>query len=57
MSLSQSTSAWAEAVLSAKSRKSAIERVDALAAVAHSPFNIEIGAKKLAEVYESQASN
>lgn len=56
MSLSLSASAWAQAVVAARSNQSAIARSDALALVENSPFNIDIGVKKLVKVYESKVS-
>jgi glycosyltransferase involved in cell wall biosynthesis len=56
MSLSLSASAWAQAVVAARSNQCAIARSDALAIVENSPFNIDIGVKKLVKVYESKVS-
>ena len=56
ISLSQSASAWAEAVVAARGKASAITPADALAVVENSPFNIEMSVKKLVEVYEANFS-
>jgi len=53
VSLSKSASDWAEAVISARSRVLAIAQADTLPVLEHSPFNIVVSVKKLAEVYEA----
>ena len=55
--LSKSASSWAEAVVAAPGEASHITQADALAVVENSPFNIKMGVKKLAEIYESNYSN
>lgn len=57
MSLLQPVSIWAQAILRARNQKLAIAQADALAGITSSPFNIEIGVKKIAEIYESKAAN
>ncbi|RUR76293.1 putative glycosyltransferase EpsF [Chlorogloeopsis fritschii PCC 6912] len=52
ISLSQSASAWAEAVLTVPNNASILTRIDALNIVEKSAFNIETSIKKLLEVYE-----
>lgn len=52
ISLSKSTSVWAEEVLTALNN-TAFSQVDALAIIAKSFFNIQLGVKSLVEVYES----
>jgi glycosyltransferase involved in cell wall biosynthesis len=52
VSLSKSASAWAEAVISARSAASAITQADTLAVLENSPFNIAVSVQKLTEVYE-----
>ncbi|MEG4519582.1 MULTISPECIES: glycosyltransferase family 1 protein [unclassified Microcoleus] len=56
LSLSQSPSTWAETILAAPDTTSGFNQTDALASVENSPFNIAIGLKKLAEVYEANFS-
>lgn len=56
ISLSESASIWAEAVMSATSRASAINQRDALAVVENSDFNITASVKNLTEVYEANLS-
>jgi glycosyltransferase involved in cell wall biosynthesis len=53
ISLSESASTWAEAVLTAPNNASTLTRIDALNIVEKSAFNIEIGVKKLVKAYES----
>lgn len=55
-SLSKSASIWAEAVMSATSRVSAISQRDALAVIENSDFNITASVKNLTEVYEANLS-
>jgi glycosyltransferase involved in cell wall biosynthesis len=51
MSLSQPASAWAEAVLAARSAAAVITQADALAILENSPFNIAYSVKVLKEIY------
>jgi glycosyltransferase involved in cell wall biosynthesis len=55
MSLSQSASVWAEAVLTARDTMNAIAHSDALALVANSPFNIKNSVKALEDIYLQEA--
>ncbi len=52
LSLLQPANVWADAVLSASDKLSAFNKVDALAIVEKSSFNIRVGVKSLAEAYE-----
>lgn len=54
VSLSQSPSVWAKAVVASQGLASTITKTDALAIVENSPFNIQVGSKKLIGIYESQ---
>lgn len=51
ISLSQSPSVWAEAVLAAKGDKSVITQTDALALLEKSNFNIQMSVNELTKVY------
>jgi len=53
LSLLKPANVWADAVLAASDNLSAFNKVDALAIVEKSSFNIQMGVKRLAEVYES----
>lgn len=56
MSLSQSSSAWAKAVLTVPDNGSTLTEMDTLTFVEKSDFNIETSVKKLIKVYESHFS-
>jgi glycosyltransferase involved in cell wall biosynthesis len=53
ISLSKSASVWADEVFVALDNISALNKVDALAIVEESSFNVRIGVKSLVKVYES----
>jgi glycosyltransferase involved in cell wall biosynthesis len=57
ISLSQSATVWAKAVIKSLGLASSITNADALAAVKNSYFNIQLGIKKLTEIYESNFFN
>ncbi|BAZ54066.1 group 1 glycosyl transferase [Nostoc sp. NIES-4103] len=56
MSLSESAFTWAKTVLAAKASAATISQANALLAVEESPFNIEVGVKKLEEIYQTTLS-
>lgn len=56
MALSKSPFSWAETILATEDTRSVISQTDALSVVEKSPFNIEIGLKKLVQVYEANFS-
>ncbi len=53
LSLMQSASVWAKAILAIKSEKLSINREDALNQVTHSAFNIQRSVQELSDVYTS----
>jgi hypothetical protein len=55
LSLSQSPSAWAEALLARRDAPPAISPEESLSIVSRSPFNIQSGVKALAGLYEELA--
>ncbi|MBH8562372.1 glycosyltransferase family 1 protein [Nostoc sp. CENA67] len=56
MSLSESASTWAKTVLAAKASAATISQANALLAVEKSPFNIEVGVRKLEKIYQTSLS-
>jgi glycosyltransferase involved in cell wall biosynthesis len=57
ISLLQPASVWAEAILTTQGNALAFSQTEALAIIENSSFNIEIGVKNLAEMYDNNISN